>query len=100
MLLGEVDDAESAFADLGEDSVAADTVARLNTIHGQDLASREAQIEEGREAEAAPAEEEADVPFYRKVIAHARGEDPGGYGPNWSNVDDFDIPTVLRKNMD
>ena len=24
----------------------------------------------------------------------------GGYGPNWSGVDDFDIPTVLRKQMD
>jgi cell division protein FtsZ len=45
-------------------------------------------------------EEPAEVPFYRKVVAHARGEDPGGFGPNWSNVDDYDIPTVLRKNMD
>ncbi len=34
------------------------------------------------------------------MIAHARGEDPHGYGPNWSNVDDYDIPTVLRKQMD
>jgi cell division protein FtsZ len=45
-------------------------------------------------------EEPEHVPFYRKVIAHARGEDPHGYGPNWSNVDDYDIPTVLRKQMD
>ena len=45
-------------------------------------------------------EESEKVPFYRKVIAHTRGEDPNGYGPNWSNVDDFDIPTVLRKQMD
>ncbi len=44
--------------------------------------------------------EQEKVPFYRKVIAQSRGEDPGGYGPNWSNVDDFDIPTVLRKQMD
>jgi cell division protein FtsZ len=43
----------------------------------------------------------ADVPFYRKVIAHTRGgDDPNGFGPNWSNVDDYDIPTVLRKQMD
>jgi cell division protein FtsZ len=42
----------------------------------------------------------ADVPFYRKAIAHARPEDPNGFGPNWSNVDDYDIPTVLRKQMD
>jgi cell division protein FtsZ len=47
-----------------------------------------------------PEEKEEEIPFYRKVIAQARGEDPGGYGPNWSNVDDYDIPTVLRKNMD
>ncbi len=46
-----------------------------------------------------PVEEEK-VPFYRKVIAQSQGDDPGGYGPNWSNVDDFDIPTVLRKQMD
>jgi cell division protein FtsZ len=46
-----------------------------------------------------PAEEPEHVPFYRKVIAHARGEDPSGYGPNWSQVDDYDIPTVLRKQM-
>lgn len=45
-------------------------------------------------------EPELDVPFYRKVIAQGRGEDPGGFGPNWSNVDDYDIPTVLRKQMD
>jgi len=44
--------------------------------------------------------QQVDVPFYRKVIAHARGEDPNGFGPNWSNVDDYDIPTVLRKQMD
>jgi cell division protein FtsZ len=42
----------------------------------------------------------ADLPFYRKAIAHVRGDDPGGFGPNWSNVDDYDIPTVLRKQMD
>jgi cell division protein FtsZ len=47
-------------------------------------------------------EEEEHVPFYRKVIAHARGggDDPKGYGPNWQAVDDYDIPTVLRKQMD
>jgi len=54
-----------------------------------------------REAPPEPeAQEEEHVPFYRKVIAHARGEDSGGFGPNWSNVDDYDIPTVLRKQMD
>jgi cell division protein FtsZ len=43
----------------------------------------------------------SEVPFYRKVLAQGtRGDDPGGFGPNWSNVDDYDIPTVLRKQMD
>jgi cell division protein FtsZ len=42
-----------------------------------------------------------DAPFYRKAIANQRGgDDPNGFGPNWSNVDDYDIPTVLRKQMD
>jgi cell division protein FtsZ len=47
-----------------------------------------------------PEKSQADVPFYRKAIAHVRGDDPNGFGPNWSNVDDYDIPTVLRKQMD
>ena len=47
-----------------------------------------------------PEREQVDVPFYKKAIAHVRGDDPGGFGPNWSNVDDYDIPTVLRKQMD
>jgi hypothetical protein len=35
------------------------------------------------------------------VLAHARGgEDPNGFGPNWSYVDDYDIPAVLRKQLD
>lgn len=52
------------------------------------------------EAKQTPEEEQEQIPFYRKFIAKSRPEDPGGYGPNWSNVDDFDIPTVLRKQMD
>jgi cell division protein FtsZ len=44
--------------------------------------------------------DESDVPFYRKALAQRQIDDPGGYGPNWSNVDDYDIPTVLRKQMD
>ena len=47
-----------------------------------------------------PEKAQVDVPFYRKAIAHVRGDDPNGFGPNWSNVDDYDIPTVLRKQMD
>ncbi|RMH19495.1 MAG: cell division protein FtsZ [Acidobacteria bacterium] len=45
-------------------------------------------------------DEEPEVPFFRKVIASNQSDDPGRYGPNWSNVDDYDIPTVLRKQMD
>jgi cell division protein FtsZ len=57
-------------------------------------------------ASAPPAEREEepksplDVPFYRKAVANQRGDDPNGFGPNWSSVDDYDIPTVLRKQMD
>jgi len=47
-----------------------------------------------------PEKAQVDVPFYRKAIAHVRGDDPNGFRPNWSNVDDYDIPTVLRKQMD
>jgi cell division protein FtsZ len=46
------------------------------------------------------AEEPEEVPFFRKVLAQNTNEDSGGYGPNWSGVDDYDIPTVLRKQMD
>ncbi|MEM8962792.1 MAG: cell division protein FtsZ [Acidobacteriota bacterium] len=58
-----------------------------------------------REPEPAPVEEPAadpgDFSFYRRATAHnTHVDDPGGYGPNWSNVDDYDIPTVLRKQMD
>ena len=45
-------------------------------------------------------DEPEEAPFYRKVLAHHQGHDKGGYGPNWSSVDDYDIPTVLRKQMD
>jgi cell division protein FtsZ len=48
-----------------------------------------------------PQESEERVPFYRKVLAGAtRSDDPNGFGPNWRDVDDYDIPTILRKQMD
>ena len=47
-----------------------------------------------------PEREPLDIPFYRKAAAHGGTDDQGGFGPNWSNVDDYDIPTVLRKQMD
>jgi cell division protein FtsZ len=39
---------------------------------------------------------------FRKVLAESGGtkDDPNGFGPNYSSTDDFDIPTVLRKQMD
>jgi cell division protein FtsZ len=58
-------------------------------------AGRSASPSEGKR------DEGGETPFYRKVLAQgSRGDDPGGFGPNWSNVDDYDIPTVLRKQMD
>jgi len=72
--------------------------------HPEALRRPEPEIAAAPVAAAAPAEPEQtsldEVPFYRKVIAHSQSEDPGGFGPNWSNVDDYDIPTVLRKQMD
>ena len=41
-----------------------------------------------------------EIPFFRKVLAQSTTDPSGGYGPNWSSVDDFDIPAVLRKQMD
>ncbi len=63
-------------------------------------ASTESPQPEAAHPATPPVEEEPDIPFYRKVLAHRQVDDPGGYGPNWSNVDDYDIPTVLRKQMD
>jgi len=56
--------------------------------------------EEPEPAAKASPEPEEEIPFYRRAIASNVHDDPGGYGPNWSNVDDYDIPTVLRKQMD
>ena len=52
------------------------------------------------EAPAAESDELEEVPFYKKVLAERHGEDSGGFGPNWSEVDDYDLPAVLRKQMD
>ena len=38
--------------------------------------------------------------FRDRLLAERHKIDPGGFGPNWRNVDDYDIPTVLRKQMD
>ena len=36
----------------------------------------------------------------RAARTFLRGDDSGGFGPNASSRDDFDIPTVLRRQMD
>ena len=64
------------------------------------LPTRTVRIDDDDVGTPAPVKEREDFPFYRKVLAESQREDPNGYGPNWSNVDDFDIPTVLRKQMD
>ncbi len=57
-------------------------------------------------ADAAPGNEEAGEEegakgeFRDRMLAEHHKIDPGDYGPNWRNVDDYDIPTVLRKQMD
>jgi cell division protein FtsZ len=67
----------------------------------QQQASLEQLPLSGRDTEEAAEEQpEERVPFYRKMLAHNHEKDKGGYGPNWSGVDEYDIPTVLRKQMD
>jgi cell division protein FtsZ len=54
--------------------------------------------DEARAGASSEDDSEEEVPFYRKALAHPHDE--GGFGPNWREVDDYDIPTVLRKQMD
>ncbi len=65
-------------------------------------AATEPAPEPASEPQPAVEEEESqeEIPYFRRVMAQSQPDDPGGYGPNWSNVDDYDIPTVLRKQMD
>ena len=51
-------------------------------------------------APVAAGEEKSDANFRDRMLADRHKIDPGGFGPNWRNVDDYDIPTVLRKQMD
>jgi cell division protein FtsZ len=53
-----------------------------------------ADVEEAYEEEARTA------PAQRASRNFLRGDDSGGFGPNASARDDFDIPTVLRRQMD
>jgi cell division protein FtsZ len=54
------------------------------------------------EAQAALEEEhnKAAAPVRPGRAPFLRGDDSGGFGPNASARDDFDIPTVLRRQMD
>ncbi len=50
---------------------------------------------------AAPRAESPEVPIAARLAASQRGgDDPGGFGPNWAAVDDYDIPAILRKQLD
>ena len=80
--------------------VPAPSLAALPAMERERDRDREREREQRVEREEPAEKSAADVPFYRKAIAHIRGDDPNGFGPNWSNVDDYDIPTVLRKQMD
>ena len=73
---------------------------RMNEPRAEAVRPVAARPAESRVADHELDEGEADMPFYRKALAQRHADDPGGYGPNWSNIDDFDIPTVLRKQMD
>lgn len=74
--------------------------SRMNEPRAEAVRPVAARPNESRVADHELDEAEADMPFYRKALAQRHADDPGGYGPNWSNIDDFDIPTVLRKQMD
>ncbi|HEV8118194.1 MAG TPA: cell division protein FtsZ [Thermoanaerobaculia bacterium] len=47
-----------------------------------------------------PFDEKVAAPAQRHARPFLRGDDSGGFGPNASSRDDFDIPTVLRRQMD
>jgi len=49
---------------------------------------------------AAEQESKAHTPSRGLRAPFLRGDDSGGFGPNASSRDDFDIPTVLRRQMD
>src|SRR5512141_791549 len=45
-------------------------------------------------------DENRPAPMPRNARTFLRGDDSGGFGPNASSREDFDIPTVLRRQMD
>ncbi len=63
------------------------------------LAAGQAE-DKASEGGAAEDRDSGDADFRDRLLAERHKIDPGGFGPNWRNVDDYDIPTVLRKQMD
>ena len=64
------------------------------------LAAAGEAAEVGPEGNAAEDGDSDESGFRDRLLAERHEIDPGGYGPNWRNVDDYDIPTALRKQMD
>jgi len=84
--------------------LAAPAAYPASTPFASPVATRAAAAPPARPAMAEPPvapEPPEKIPFYKKVLAGStRSDDPNGFGPNWSGVDDYDIPTILRKQMD
>ncbi|HJW15086.1 MAG TPA: cell division protein FtsZ, partial [Thermoanaerobaculia bacterium] len=72
------------------DEAMAGTVKVTVIATGFDRADLDEALEEETRATPAP----------RGSRTFLRGDDSGGFGPNASARDDFDIPTVLRRQMD
>ena len=82
-------EAEILFGCVHDDSMAGSVKVTVIAT-GFDRPDIEQAYEEGTRAAATP----------RNPRPFLRGDDSGGFGPNASSRDDFDIPTVLRRQMD
>lgn len=93
----------TGFRFAGEERVAAPPLLRAPSIGAARPMATPVAAPSRVSAQPLPArgkEDGGDAPFFNKLVAQSRPDDPGGFGPNWSGVDDYDIPTVLRKQMD
>ncbi|MFN2386977.1 MAG: cell division protein FtsZ [Thermoanaerobaculia bacterium] len=84
-------DAEILFGCVSDERMAGSVKVTVIAT-GFDRADEDYEAREEEPRAAAPARP-ARAPFLR-------GDDSGGFGPNASSRDDFDIPTVLRRQMD
>ena len=84
----------------GLKSQPADVEANLAADSPEGLAAAGHAEVAASEAVAAEDQDVGDPDFRDRLLAERHKIDPGGFGPNWRNVDDYDIPTVLRKQMD